>query len=246
VPPLLEHALVLRTVEFSENSQVVHALTLEEGRVHGIAKGARRLNSAFHGGLDALTLGALGLYPRKPGAGLRTLASFRVETNFPGLRRSLPSFDAAEHVRALVLAFAREEQESPDLFELTVSALRLIEVADAVSAPAVALGFEAMLLHVAGFFPEVTRCVRCDREARNVHTTRLSALRGGLLCRRCRGEDPGAPEIDGRTVAALVTLGSGPDVERSRPPPADPGEAHARKRAGPPGRGVGSAGSEIT
>lgn len=218
MPPLTEHALVLRTVEFSENSQVVHVLTLEEGRVHGIAKGARRLKGAFHGGLDTLVLGRLGLYPRKPGAGLRTLASFRVETNFPGLRRSLARFDAAEHVRALVLAFAREEQESPELFELTVSALRLIEASDDLAAAAVALGFEAMILQLAGFFPEVTRCVRCDREARNVHTARLSALRGGLLCRRCRGEDPGAPEIDGRTVATLVTLGAGPLVHAARLP----------------------------
>ena len=193
-------------------------LTLEEGRIHGIAKGARRLKGAFHGGLDTLTLGKLGLYPRKAGAGLRTLSSFKVETNFPGLRRSLPSFHAAEHVRALVLSFAREEQESPVLFELSVSALRLIEAADGLAATALGLGFEAMLLHIAGFFPEVTRCVRCDREARNVHTARLSALRGGLLCRRCRGEDPGAPEVEGRTVAALVTLGAGPLVNAARLP----------------------------
>ncbi len=272
MPPTLERALVLRTFEFSENSQVVHLLTQEEGRVHGIAKGARRLKSAFHGGLDSLTLGTLGLYARRPGAGLRTLASFRVETNFPELRRSLPRFDAAEHVRALVVSFAREEQASPVLFELTIAALRLIEVADELAAPALALGFEAMLLHVAGFFPEVTRCVRCEREARNVHTTRLSVLRGGLLCRRCRGEDPGAPEIDGRTVAALVTLGAGPLVQAARLP-ADPGlrraiaqaldawtscildrrlptraalmrASHGRKRAAPPPRRVGSAGPE--
>ena len=230
MPPLLERALVLRTIEFSENSQVAHFLTLEEGRIHGIAKGARRLKGAFHGGLDMLSLGTLGLYPRKPGAGLRTLSSFRVETHFPGLRRSLERFHSAEHVRALVLSFAREEQESPALFELTVSALRLIEVADGLAAVAVAFGFEAMLLHISGFFPEFTRCVRCDRAARNVHTTRLSALRGGLLCRRCRGEDPGAPEIDGRTVAALVTLGAGPLVHAARLP-ADPALRHSISNA---------------
>jgi len=230
MPPTLERALILRTFEFSENSQVVHILTLEEGLIHGIAKGARRLNGAFHGGLDSLTLGTLGVYARRPGAGLRTLASFRVETNFPELRRSLARFDAAEHVRALILSFAREEQEAPLVFELAVAALALIAAADEVAATALALGFEAMLLQLSGFFPEVTRCVRCDREARNIHTTRISALRGGLLCRRCRGEDPGAPEIDGRTVAALVTLGAGPLVQAARLP-ADPDLRRAISRA---------------
>lgn len=218
MPPVVTHALVLRTFEYSEHSQVAHLLTLEEGRVHGIAKGARRLNGAFHGGLDALALGDLSLYARRPGAGLRTLAGFRVRTAFPGLRRRLARFHAAEHVRALVLSFAREEQAAPDLFALTVSALRLLELATDGEAPSVGLGFEAMLLGLSGFAPELTRCVRCERPARNVHTARLSALRGGLLCRTCRGEDPGAPEISGRAVAALVALADGPLVRAARLP----------------------------
>ncbi len=219
MPQRRVRALILRTFEFSENSQVAHILTLDEGRVHGLAKGARRLNGAFHGGLDALALGELGLYTRRPGAGLRTLASFRVSTNFPGLRRRLPRFHAAEHARALVLGFAREEEAAPRLFELTVSLLRMLEVAEDDAAPALGLGFEAMLLALSGFAPGLTCCVRCERPARNVHTTRLSALRGGLLCRGCRGEDPGAPEISGRAVAALVALGGGPLVQAVRMAP---------------------------
>ena len=211
-------ALILRTFEYSENSQVAHILTLEEGRIHGLAKGARRLNGAFHGGLDALALGKLGLYPRRPGAGLRTLASFRVVTHFPGLRRRLPRFHAAEHARALVLAFAREEQACPELFHLTLSLLGMLEVSVEHEAPALGLGFEAMVLAEAGFAPELTRCVRCERPARNVHTARLSVLRGGLLCRSCRGEDPGAPEVSGRAVATLVSLGKGPLVHAARLP----------------------------
>lgn len=212
------HALVLRTFEYSEHSQVVQLLTLEEGRVHGLAKGARRLNGAFHGGFDPLALGELELYDRRPGAGLRTLASFRVATHFPELRRDLDRFRAAEHVRALVLAFTHEEQEAPELFELAVSALRLLEVADGPTAALLALAFEAMLLGLTGFAPELTRCVRCERPARNVHTARLSVLRGGLLCRTCRGEDPGARDVSGRAVAALVALGDGPLLRATRLP----------------------------
>ncbi len=212
-------ALVLRTFEFSENSQVVHAFTREQGLVHGLAKGARRLNGAFQGGLDVLALGTLGIYARRPGAGLRTLASFRVETNFPGLRRSLARFHAAEHVRALVLGFVHEEQPLPVVFDLTLGALALLEHAADVEAAGVAFGFEALLLHTSGFVPELTRCVRCERPARNVVRARLSARRGGLLCSRCRGEDPGAPEISGRAVAALVALCEGPLARALRLPP---------------------------
>ncbi len=211
-------ALVLRTIEFAENSQIAHLFTDREGRVHGIAKGARRQKSTFHGGMDLLQLGALRLYSRRPNAGLRTLASFRVETHFPGVRRSVPRFRAAEHVRALLLGFLREEHPAPEIFELSVSALRLIEVARDTQCGGLAAGFEAMLLGLAGFAPELTQCVRCEREARNIVTARLSVLRGGLLCRNCRGEDPGAPEMSGRAVASLVTLGSGPLAHAVRLP----------------------------
>jgi DNA repair protein RecO (recombination protein O) len=203
-------ALVLRTFEYGETSQILHLFTREEGRVHGIAKGARRLNGAFHGGADALQLGVAMIYARRPGAELRTLGGFSAQTNFPLLHERIARFHVASHVLALLLAFTREEEPSPDLFDLAVSALRLAEASDDDEARAVGLAFESMLLAVSGFFPELTRCVACGRPAKNVQTTRLSALRGGLLCRNCGAEDPGAARVKGDVVEALAKLGRGP------------------------------------
>lgn len=203
-------ALVLRAFEFGETSQVLHLLTREEGLVHGIAKGARRLKGEFHGGVDALHLGEAVVYPRRAGADLRTLGAFHTTTYFPKLRESLARFHGACHVLALVLAFSREESADPDAFDLAVSALRILEAADDAQAQAVALAFEAMTLRHAGFFPELTRCVACGRPARNVTTARLSSLRGGLLCRACAAEDASAPHVTGAVAAALESLSLGP------------------------------------
>jgi DNA repair protein RecO (recombination protein O) len=201
---------VLRTFDYGESSQILHLLTREEGRVHGIAKGARRLNGAFHGGVDALHLGEAMVYPRRPGADLRTLGGFATATHFPRLRERIPRFHVASHVLALLLAFTREEEPAPVVFDLAVSALALLEAADDAQAEAIGLGFESMLLNQAGFFPELTRCVACGRPARNVTTASLSPLRGGLLCRDCAGEHAGAPKVSGDVVAALRKLGPGP------------------------------------
>ena len=204
------HALALRAFDYGETSQILHLFTREEGRVHGIAKGARRLNGAFHGGVDAPRLGEALLYPRRPGAELRTLGGFATTTHFPRLRESLVRFHVASHVMALLLAFTREEAPDPEVFDLAVSALAMIESAGDARAEAVGLGFEAMVLNHAGFFPELARCATCGKPARNVKTARLSALRGGLLCRDCVAEDPRAPSVRGATVAALADLGVGP------------------------------------
>jgi DNA repair protein RecO len=111
---------------------------------------------------------------------------------------------------ALLLAFTREEEPVPEVFDLAAAALALIETSDDARAEAVGLGFEAMLLNHAGFFPELSRCVACGKTARNIATARLSALRGGLLCRGCAGEDARATTVRGDAVAALAKLGVGP------------------------------------
>jgi DNA repair protein RecO (recombination protein O) len=213
-------ALVLRTFDYGESSLVLHLLTREEGRIHGIAKGARRLQGDSHGGPDLLTLGVARVYPRKPESDLRVLGAFRATEDFPGLRGTIARFHAAQHVAALVLAFTREEQPHPELFDLTVAALRLLESADDGAADALALGFEAMSLRLLGFAPELSRCVVCGKPARNVRTTRLSALRGGLLCTPCRGEDARAPALSGASVEALRGLAEGPLVAAAAHAPA--------------------------
>lgn len=203
-------ALVLRAYEYGETSQILHLFTRDEGRVHGIAKGARRLNGAFHGGADSLQMGEALVYPRRAGAELRTLGGFSAATHFPGLRESIPRFHAASHVLALLLAFTREEAPDPFVFELSVAALRLLEVASGGEAPALGTFFEAMLLRHAGFLPDLQQCALCGKPARNVTSARLSPLRGGLLCRDCAGEDAQAVRVTGAVVAALRTASSGP------------------------------------
>lgn len=215
-------ALVLRTYPFGETSQIVHLFSESQGRIHGLAKGARRLNGSFHGGFDLLTLGDLSVYSRRPGAELRTLGAFRTFEVFGGLRGSLPRFHAACHVAGLLLGFTREEQPLPELFSLTVAALRLLAEADDDGAEALLLGYEAMLLAYSGHAPELSRCVVCERPARRIVSARLSPLLGGLLCRRCRGRARDGVELTGEGVACLARLSEGPLVRApalpARPP----------------------------
>lgn len=205
-------ALVLRSFDYGETSQILHLLTRGEGRVHGIAKGARRLKGTFKGGLDVLVLGRAQIYARRGAAELRVVGAFDVTEHFPGIRAQLSRFHAAAHVAAVVLAFTHEEQPAPELFDLAVAALRLISEAGDEAAEAMAVGFEAMALRFLGFGPELSRCVACEKAARRIVTARLSPRHGGLLCSSCRQEDVRAPELTGAEVEALRVLCEGPLV----------------------------------
>lgn len=204
------HALVLRSFEFGESSQILHLFTREQGLIHGIAKGARRPKSAFRGGADLLTEGEVTVYARRGSAELHTLGSFDVTHAFPGIRERLPRFHAAHRIAAFVLAFAREEQPSPELWDLATAGLRVLESSDDGTAEATALCVEAMGLNLMGFAPILDRCASCGRAARNVSTARLSPANGGLLCSACRSADARSAELSGPALEALRVLAVGP------------------------------------
>ncbi|MEZ0230471.1 MAG: DNA repair protein RecO, partial [Planctomycetota bacterium] len=83
-------ALVLRAIDYSETSQVAWFFTREHGRVHVIAKGARRPRSPFEGALEPLVRGEILFYRKKRNAtdeeSLDLLKEFDPVDRFPGVR----------------------------------------------------------------------------------------------------------------------------------------------------------------
>src|SRR5579863_10308152 len=86
-------ALVLRAIDYSETSQIVWFFTREHGRVHAIAKGARRARSPFEGALEPLVHGEILFYRKKQRmneeSGLDILKEFDPRNAFHGLRNDL-------------------------------------------------------------------------------------------------------------------------------------------------------------
>ena len=87
-------ALVLRTTDWSETSRIATLWTREFGKVRVLAKGGRRLRSAFDNALDLLTLCSIVLL-RKSSGGLDLLTEARVVRRYSKLSRSLPALYGA-------------------------------------------------------------------------------------------------------------------------------------------------------
>src|SRR5713101_4093370 len=92
-------ALVLRTTDWSESSRIATLWTREFGKVRVLAKGGRRLRSAFENGLDLLT-------------------EAQVVQRFPRLGTHLPSLYGAYYVAELLDAWTEENDPHPALFDL--------------------------------------------------------------------------------------------------------------------------------
>ncbi len=78
-------AIVLRTTDWSETSRIATLWTRELGKVRALAKGGRRLRSAFENSLDLLTVCSIVLL-RKSSGSLDLLTEAQVVRRLPAIK----------------------------------------------------------------------------------------------------------------------------------------------------------------
>lgn len=190
-------AIVVRTVDFAETSQIVHLVTAT-GLVSALAKGARAPKGAFQGGLTLGVLGEADLLPRR-GAELELLRAFRVSDGLRGLRDDLDRFAAGGRVLGLLRDLARPGLSNEALFRAGVTALKAISTTPPALAPTWVLVFEARALAASGHRPQLDACVVCGDALRR-EVVFAPAL-GGAAHRRCAEEGPRPSLPDGVRAA---------------------------------------------
>src|SRR5438552_8621346 len=94
-------ALVVRTTDWSETSRIATMFTREFGKVRVLAKGGRRLKSAFESALDLLTVCRIVLL-RKSSGSLDLLTEAQVVQRFPRLRTNLAALNAGYYMAELL------------------------------------------------------------------------------------------------------------------------------------------------
>jgi len=179
-------AIVVRTVEFAETSQIVHLVTAA-GLVSALAKGARAPKGAFQGGLTLGVMGEADLLPRR-GSELELLRAFRMSDGLRGLRDDLDRFAAGGRVLALLRDLARPGLGNEALFRAGVTALKAISTTPPAVAPTWVLVFEARALAASGHRPQLEACAACGGELRRDAV--FSPTVGGAAHRRCVEEGP--------------------------------------------------------
>jgi DNA repair protein RecO (recombination protein O) len=178
--------LVVRFTDWSETSRIVTLWTRELGKVRALAKGGRRLKSAFESALDLLTLCSIVLL-RKSSGSLDLLTEARVVRRFPRLAQDLPALYAGYYVAELLASCTEDYDPHPALFDEAVRALGELGTADCPTGPRLA-HFELVLLRELGYGPVLEACAACAAAADGPGLA-FSAAGGGVLCRACRGRE---------------------------------------------------------
>jgi len=121
-------AVVLRSLDYGETSQIVTLFTREKGKVGVMAKGARRPKSSFGATLQPMAYTQAVFY-YKPTRTLQTLSESSHVESFHRLRRDLRRITVGLRIVELVDALMEAEDPAPDVFSLLVRAFRRLNAA---------------------------------------------------------------------------------------------------------------------
>jgi len=184
-------ALVLRTTDWSETSRIATLWTREFGKVRVLAKGGRRLKSAFENALDLLTLCSIVLL-RKSSGGLDLLTEAQVVQRFPRLGQHLPALYAAYYVAELLNDWTEEYDPHPNLFDRALETLRALGASrpedEPVRVPLRVMRFEMQLLTELGYAPVLERCAGCGVGVDEGQRLMFGLAAGGVLCLACQAD----------------------------------------------------------
>ncbi len=173
---------MIKAVDFSESSRVLHLYTRDFGKVCALAKGAKRLRSPFLCALDLLCLSRIVLI-RKRAETLDLLTEAQLERGFAPRRDNFDVLLAGCAVAELLSALTEEDDPHPELFDLSVRTLRQLE--EGGPAPLLLRRYELAVLRLTGHGLRLDRCCKCAGELTRSKPLCFSAANGGLVCQNC-------------------------------------------------------------
>lgn len=194
-------AIVLRTINYGESDRVVTLIGRKTGRLSALARGARKSQKRFGGGLGLCSIGEAGLRERS-GAELLTLESFDLQQSYASFSTDLARMAHAAYVAELVSKLCAPRQAEAEVYDWLRAFLGALDQQGA-SAERLRV-FELGLLGRLGFGPMLDSCAVCGGERFPVGLPveevafRWDPDRGGAICGACGSR--------GRPIRAVVRL----------------------------------------
>src|SRR5436305_1743524 len=170
-------AIVLRTYSLREADLLVTLFTRAEGKVHGVARSAKKSKRRFGGALEPLTY-VRAFYDIRERSELVRLDSCEVLESPLASEVSYPRAVALGHLAELLDELLPDHESNDAIFRLTLSVLNVLDGPE-IWMPVTY--FELWLTRLVGFLPELTECVVCGRNL-NGSRAYFHALADGLMC----------------------------------------------------------------
>ncbi len=192
-------AIVLRTYPLREADLLVTLLTRAEGKVHGVARSAKKSKRRFGGALEPMTYVRAFYDVRERQELARLDACEVIESPLAG-QIGYARAVALAHVAELLDELLPDYEANDAVFRLTLSVLRVL-TGEEIWMPVTY--FELWLTRLVGFLPELTECIVCGRSL-NSSRAYFHALADGLMCAQDKRLASSEISSESRVLAAQM------------------------------------------
>ncbi len=207
---LKDEAICIRTIDYSETSQIVTFFTREHGKLGVIAKGAKRAKSAFGGPLETLVRGRI-VFRESPTGKLGTLTEFQPVYDLVSVVcAQLYTYHCCLCAAELVSKLTHDNDPHAGLYDaflqFLLDACQTQGAGPAKQAiMALLILFEQVLLREIGLMPLFAACANCGQ----IHADRgqpmfFSSLANGSVCRDCEMSFPERTVISPEAALCLA------------------------------------------
>lgn len=180
-------ALVLRKTKLGETDLILTLLASDGSQVRAVAKAARKPKSRLGARVEPFSVLDLLMHS---GRNLDIVAEAETLATHDGLRADYDRTMAAAVVADLLDKGSVEGQAEPQMFDMALVTLDVMETAPVPALEPLVLAFLLKALAMHGYRPSLDRCAACGGEPTGAMA--FSVDGGGVLCGSCFGEGSGA------------------------------------------------------
>jgi len=194
-------AINLKTSKIGEADKIIILFSRSHGKIHAIAKGARKPKSKFGGRLEILAYNNIMLAKGKE---LDVVSQVETIENFYKIRTDAEKLSTGIYFVRLVDASTEIRQKNEVLFDLLHNSLKMIE--EPIDVQVLKKMFEVGLTDVEGFFPVLDRCVKCSKKVtKEPEKVKFNLSLRGIVCSNC-AKRTGGIEIPFKLVKIMLNL----------------------------------------
>jgi DNA repair protein RecO (recombination protein O) len=181
-----QEAIIIRTVDYSDTSQIFTLLTPNYGKIGLLAKGLKQPNNIYQSAMQTLSCINI-VYDKKNTAQLATFRECSLCHIFLGLRNNLQCIYAALYCAELIREYATENEANPQIYKLL--RYSLYKLSSQTSPRNVVLYFSWYLLYLEGFLPSFYQCMHCGQSILPNQKYIFLSNDGGICCNNCKSKD---------------------------------------------------------
>ncbi len=175
-------AIVLRVNDLGESDKIVTCYSREDGKIAGVAKGAKKSMKRFSNKLEIFSLLEV-IYNDRGRSGLVSITEAELVTPFISLRENYERYVSGALACELVYFWSKESDADKNIFDLLLWALQSIDRGDPPKM--VQIFFQLKLYTVLGYRLHLASCIKCENSQQSGAPYIFYPGRHGLLCQNC-------------------------------------------------------------